>query len=114
MSDVKLWARAQASIHTFGVDVVFMGEGPTGRRTVVKEVIFEDVENFGSVAPVAISLDEAAASQLMKDLWVSGIRPPQDVMGETDKTDIRAHLADMRSIVFNGLSMKVDIEKKTE
>jgi len=105
--DDKLWIRARQSIYDFGIDIVLMSESTNGRRTIIKDIVFEDVPDASLVPPKAITIDKVIARRLMDDLWLSGVRPSKELYGESDKEDIKNHLADMRSIVFNGITMNI-------
>lgn len=112
MSEHKLWIRAKNAFHVFGIDLIIMGETTDGRRkTIVKDIIYEDVEQFTSSPPKAITIEDSAAKQLMDDMWLAGIRPSKELYGNPDKEDIKNHLEDMRRIVFNGITINLDSSK---
>jgi len=82
MIEHNLWIRARRALHIFGVDLVIMGETEDGRRkTIIKEIVYEDVETFTSIPPKALSIADKAAQQLMDDMWLIGVRPSKELYG---------------------------------
>lgn len=113
---VKLWIRAQYSMHTFGYDLHPIGVDSQDRRHVIDTITWSMSEdNVIRNRPNPITIDEVAAQELMNDLWRMGVRPKKELYGDTDKTDIRAHLEDMRRIVSRNLQVDFGIpEEPTE
>lgn len=116
MSDNNMWIRAQKTFQHFGVDLIVLGEEKdgTGRRVVVDDIIYKTVNIGDAVQPKALPLSKEAATQLMDDMWLCGIRPSESINNVNDKTDIKAHLEDMRRIVFSGINIKLDTGEKKE
>ncbi|MCK5018730.1 MAG: hypothetical protein KAS32_16835 [Candidatus Peribacteraceae bacterium] len=109
----KLCMRARLGREHFGVDIDIVSEDRrTGRISVIKNIEFQAAD-VGTAHSTPLAIDDVMAKRLMDDLWLAGIRPTNDLMGETNKDDMKAHLNDMRSIVFNGISITAKKEVDT-
>lgn len=112
---MKMWVRAQRAVYDLGISILPIGrDDVTGNTSYVKNIEYETIEKGVMIPqnPVGITLDDDAARMLMDDLWTAGVRPSQGLNDVTDKTDIKNHLEDMRSIVFNGIKISIDEPNK--
>jgi hypothetical protein len=73
--------------------------GSTDRKTRVKEIILESIDE-GSEMPPSFSLDLKYAQTLMDDLWNCGLRPTEGTGSAGSLAATQRHLEDMRTLVF--------------
>lgn len=104
MLDDKLWLRVERPIDRFGYSIYpILTNNTSERRSYVKEIIWSTIPDFTeSVNPQSFDIDNDATKRLMTELWLMGVRPDKNVMGEANKDDMRNHLEDMRKLVFRG------------
>lgn len=104
MLDDKLWLRVEKPMDRFGYSIYPMLTSKTSeRRSYVKEIIWNTIsDSTEAVNPQSFHIDDDAAKRLMTELWMMGVRPDKNVMGESSKDDMRNHLEDMRKLVFRG------------
>jgi hypothetical protein len=98
----KLWIRAQKTPNDFGTDLYIFSNNEYNKRSIVKDITFEKVDESTAVRK-SLSMDDDALQVFMDDLWRCGIRPSKEVIGDSDKTDIKNHLEDMRKLVFRDI-----------
>lgn len=83
------------------VDIRLAGwvEHDSGRRSVIQPLVFRD-HSPGELVNEFVRLSEGDAQSLMDELWGVGLRPSQGKGSAGQLEATRAHLEDMRSIVF--------------
>ncbi len=93
MSDLQ--ARARFEPYEGLVSIHLYQDSATGGKSFVSSLTLEETPVGGFAPEPALRLTEAAAQQLMDDLYREGIRPKN----EQDARGIASHLSDMRKIV---------------
>lgn len=78
---------------------------PLGGCAVVDPLVMRTVEPGDTLGDPFLSISYEAAEALMNELWSCGIRPT-DVGSPGELGATKAHLADMRKIVFEVLDLK--------
>ena len=72
-----------------------------GRRiTVATNLILTTTDESGDFPPL-MSMGSDMAQQLMDQLWDCGLRPSEGAGSVGQMSAVQAHLADMRTLVFN-------------
>lgn len=74
--------------------------------SVAKPLTLEKIDPQTYTAEPTVSLQREAAQELMDELWRVGIRPSEGSGSAGSLAATERHLADMRAIAFNGLSVE--------
>jgi hypothetical protein len=94
---MKNYIRAQSSPWRSSVELYIATED---KKTRVKEVILERVEDVGMAYEPSFYLSTEAAQTLMDDLWQAGLRPTEGTGSAGALRAVERHLEDMRRLVF--------------
>lgn len=74
--------------------------GSPDRKTRVKEIVLERLEDEGAEISPSFFLDTQNAQVLMDDLWNCGLRPTEGTGSAGSLAATQRHLEDMRCLVF--------------
>jgi len=74
----------------------------SGKLSVAKQVIFEQIPEGSYFEDSLLSLDPNEAQELANQLYAAGIRPEQAAGSAGQLDSVRYHLEDMRKLVFKG------------
>ena len=99
---MKTLIRAQSAPWHMAVELYVTSEDG---KTRVKDVVLEVVEDVGIAHRPSFDVSMDAAQTLMDDLWRSGLRPTEGAGSAGALRAVEGHLADMRRIAFNSLSI---------
>ena len=99
--------RLHKSIYSFGIDVLIRQIQPNGLMSVAKTITLETVDANYQINPT-MNIDNTAAQILMDDLWNCGIRPSEGSGSAGQLAAVERHLADMRTIAYEGLKIKTE------
>jgi len=98
---MKNYIRAQSAPWRNAVELYIATED---KKTRVKEVILERVEDVGMAYEPSFYLSTEAAQTLMDDLWQAGLRPTEGTGSAGALRAVERHLEDMRTLVFKSPS----------
>lgn len=70
------------------------------RMPMCQPVVVCDIDSSSDSEPT-LEMDNRTAQNLMDALWAAGLRPNSGEGMDAQVTAIKAHLADMRTLVFN-------------
>jgi hypothetical protein len=94
---MKNYIRAQSAPWRNAVELYIATED---KKTRVKEVILERIEDTGMAYEPSFQMNMDAAQALMDDLWQAGLRPTEGTGSAGALRAVERHLEDMRTLVF--------------
>lgn len=94
---MKHYIRAQLASWRNAVELYIATED---KKTRVKEVICERIENPALAHEPSFQMSLDAAQTLMDDLWHAGLRPTEGTGSAGALRAVERHLEDMRTLVF--------------
>jgi len=94
---MKNYIRAQSAPWRNAVELYIVTED---KKTRVKEVILERVEDACLAYEPSFKVSIDAAQTLMDDLWNAGLRPTEGTGSAGALRAVERHLEDMRTLVF--------------
>lgn len=98
---------AQLAWRFNAVDVSIAEKDLNGHLWVARPLVLEKLDDGDAEPQPTMRLSNAAAQQLMDQLWQCGVRPA-DGQGSTGaNAAVLAHLHDMRAIAFGALGERV-------
>lgn len=94
---LEFWVNKDIRRRSF--DLTLFSHTPNGVVAVVKRLVAEVIEPNETVTSPTVSLSFEEAEALITELWNSGVRP-SGVGGSGELAATKAHLEDMRTLVF--------------
>lgn len=101
---VAAWSKYPSSLRG-DIELHVRGYGFREGVFNIKNVEWEEVEPSHYSEPFLI-INQETAQELMNSLWECGLRPAQGAGSAGQLETMKAHLEDMRKIVFNSLKIK--------
>lgn len=96
---MKIIIRADRPLCDESIRLAGFVEHDSGRRSFIEPLAFTDISPGQKINEFA-RLTEGDAQQLMDELWNVGLRPSQGKGSAGQLEATRAHLEDMRKLVF--------------
>jgi hypothetical protein len=82
---------------------------PNGRLSVMRPLVFEEIEEGAYIGEPALSLSVTESQQLMDELWRCGVRPTEGTGSAGSLAATERHLKDMQ-LIAKGLLKKTGVQ----